>query len=133
MHFSSNHQGLKFISKKNHHVNLKTKQTEINSHNGLLMLYLHPSPPPCNPPPHIKKLNKQTNKQYLQNVIHCLEMDKLLAKKTSDLREVQVVDAMEDICQSKYFKTYDLSPPTTIKVCKFLIGELSNNMLLHFS
>jgi len=53
-------------------------------------------------------------------------MDKLLAKKTSDLREVQVVDAMEDICQSKYFKTYDLSPPTTIKVCKFLIGELSN-------
>jgi len=51
-------------------------------------------------------------------------MDKLLAKKTSDLREVQVVDAMEDICQSKYFKTYDLSPPTTVKVCKFLIGEL---------
>jgi len=51
------------------------------------------------------------------------EMDKLLAKKTSDLREVQVVDAMEDICQSKYFKTYDLSPPTTVKVCKFLIDK----------
>lgn len=67
---------------------------------------------------------KNCKKPYLQNTIGCLEMDKLLAKKTSDLREVQVVDAMEDICQSKYFKTYDLSPPTTVKVCKFLIGEL---------
>lgn len=81
------------------------------------MLDLHP-PHPLPP----KKLKK---KQYLQNIILSLEMDKLLAKKTSDLREVQVVDAMEDICQSKYFKTYDYSPPTAIKVCKFLIGELS--------
>ena len=74
--------------------------------------------------PYIIRLLLYKKKQYLQNIIHCLEMDKLLAKKTSDLREVQVVDAMEDICQSKYFKTYDLSPPTSVKVCRFLIGEL---------
>ncbi|XP_015750956.1 PREDICTED: uncharacterized protein LOC107330939 [Acropora digitifera] len=49
------------------------------------------------------------------------ELDKLLAKKSSDPRELQVVEAMENICQAKYFSTYDYSPPTTIKACKFLI------------
>lgn len=52
-----------------------------------------------------------------------LELDKLLAKKSSDPRELQVVEAMENICQTKYFSTYDYSPPTTIKACKFLIGK----------
>lgn len=52
-----------------------------------------------------------------------LELDKLLAKKSSDPRELQVVEAMENICQVKYFSTYDYSPPTTIKACKFLIGK----------
>ena len=32
---------------------------------------------------------------------------------------------MEDICQAKYFSKYHYSPPTTIKACKFLIGEFS--------
>ena len=52
-----------------------------------------------------------------------LELIKLLAKKSSDPRELQVVEAMENICQAKYFSTYEYSPPTTIKACKFIIGK----------
>ena len=61
--------------------------------------------------------------QYFSHLF--LEIGKLLAKKSSDPRELQVVEAMEDICQTKYFSKYHYSPPTTIKACKFLIGEFS--------
>ena len=74
------------------------------------------------PPPPLPIL-QETSVIYLI-LLFVLELDKLLAKKTSDPREVQVVEAMEDICQSTYFRTYDHSPPTIVKVCKFLIGEL---------
>ena len=57
-----------------------------------------------------------------------LELDKLLAKKSSDPRELQVVEAMEDVCQAKYFSKYHYSPPTTIKACKFLIGEFFQDL-----
>jgi len=56
------------------------------------------------------------------------ELDKLLAKKSSDPRELQVVEAMEDICQAKYFSKYHYSPPTTIKACKFLIEKYEEDI-----
>ncbi|XP_068761439.1 uncharacterized protein [Montipora capricornis] len=49
------------------------------------------------------------------------ELNKLLAKKSSDPRELHVIEAMENICQAKYFSTYLYSPPTTIKACRFLL------------
>lgn len=56
------------------------------------------------------------------------EIGKLLAKKSSDPRELQVVEAMEDICQAKYFSKYHYSPPTTIKACKFLIEKYEEEL-----
>lgn len=56
------------------------------------------------------------------------EIGKLLTKKSSDPRELQVVEAMEDICQAKYFSKYHYSPPTTIKACKFLIEKYEEEL-----
>ncbi|KAJ7386215.1 hypothetical protein OS493_010609 [Desmophyllum pertusum] len=56
------------------------------------------------------------------------ELDKILTKKSSDPRELQVVEAMEDICQSKYFSSYDYSPPTTVKACRFLIEKYEEDI-----
>ncbi|CAH3137260.1 unnamed protein product [Pocillopora meandrina] len=56
------------------------------------------------------------------------ELDKLLEKKSSDPRELQVVEAMEDICQTKYFSKYDYSPPTTVKACRFLIEKYEEDI-----
>lgn len=56
------------------------------------------------------------------------ELDKILAKRSSDPRELQVVEAMEDICQTKYFSKYDYSPPTTVKACRFLIEKYEEDI-----
>lgn len=51
------------------------------------------------------------------------ELDKFLAKKSSDPRELQVVEAIEDVCRSKHLNKYGYSPITLVKACRFFIGK----------
>lgn len=51
------------------------------------------------------------------------ELDKFLAKKSSDPRELQVVEAIEDVCRSKHLNKYGYSPITLVKACRFLMGK----------
>lgn len=56
------------------------------------------------------------------------EMLKKLEKKTGDIREVKVIDAMEDICNLQNFGSYDYSPPKTGKACKYLIENYDEDI-----
>lgn len=82
---------------------------------------------PISPPTPLVLLfsnNSKAKTEKTQWSLFCvLELEKILAKRSSDPRELQVVEAMEDICQTKYFSKYDYSPPTTVKACRFLIGK----------
>lgn len=51
------------------------------------------------------------------------ELDKFLAKKSSDPRELQVVEAIEDVCRSKHLKKYGYSPITLVNACKFFMEK----------